>query len=68
MLKEYKCFRCGRVINRYNAIRLTKKLYGQNRYGVIRYQQFTPVDNYDFCPICYRIIEKTFEKWRKENE
>jgi hypothetical protein len=61
--KIYKCFRCGKVIDRYNAVRLTKKLY-----GVIRYQQFTPVDNFDFCPKCYRIIEKTFEKWRKENE
>lgn len=63
MLKIYRCIRCGKVLEKGKAIRLTKKLY-----GVTRYQQYTPVDNYDFCTDCFKRIEKTFKKWRKENE
>lgn len=63
MLRIYKCIRCGVTVDKTKAVRLTKKLY-----GVGRYQQFTPVDNFDFCPDCYKRIENTFKKWRKENE
>ena len=63
MSKIYKCIKCGKVLERGEPIRLTKKLY-----GIGRYQQYTPVDNFDFCTACYKKIENTFKKWRKENE
>lgn len=52
-MKTYKCCICNKELKE-KPIRLTKQ-----KYGIGKYKQYAPVENYDFCKECYR----TFNNW-----
>lgn len=59
MKKIYSCCICHKVLED-KPIRLTKK-----EYGIGKYKQYDPVENYDFCKKCYKVFENWLEKHKK---
>ena len=60
MKKIYKCTICHKELKD-KPIRLTKQEYG------IKYNQYSPVENYDFCNRCYKVFNNWIIK-HKEGE
>lgn len=58
MKKIYSCCICHKVLED-KPIRLTKEEYGAGKYN-----QYSPVANYDFCKECY----KKFDNWIKKHK
>lgn len=56
--KIYVCCICHKILEE-KPIRLTKQLY-----GIGRYNQYSPVANYDFCKKCYG----KFNAWIKKHD
>lgn len=64
--KIYKCFRCGKVLEKEKPIRFVKQMY-----GIAKYKQYAPLEHYDFCSDCYRLIQDKLDQMRdrrKANE
>lgn len=55
---QYYCCICHKEIKRH--FRLCKQ-----EFGIGKYKQYYPVNNYDFCDSCYAIFEKWLNKHRK---
>lgn len=60
MKKIYKCCICHKILEE-KPIRLVKQLYGVNKY-----KQYSPIENYDFCIGCYKIYEKWINKHKEQ--
>lgn len=58
---EYKCCICHKKLKRDDTIRLLKQIY-----GVGRYNQFYPVDKYDFCKRCYSKFDIWLNKHKED--
>lgn len=56
--KRYFCCICRKELINVKPIRLQER-----KYGVGRYQQYYPTDNYDFCEKCYKL----FLEWLEQN-
>ena len=61
-MKQYYCCICKKELEE-KPIRLVKQVY-----GVGRYNQFAPVDKWDFCKTCYERFNNWIKKHRRENE
>ena len=56
----YKCYRCRKTIKNIDTIRIVKQEYGVTRWG-----GHSKVDQYDFCPSCYEILNKWLMKYKR---
>ena len=56
MKKEYKCCICKKVLD-YKPIRLIRQ-----EYYCKKYNQYAPIERYDFCKECYDYIENYLVK------
>lgn len=59
-MKQYKCCICHRTL-REMPIRLLKQ-----EYGVGKYNQYSQVDKYDICKICYQKFDNWINKHKGE--
>ena len=61
-MKVYKCIICHKELD-YKPTRLVKQVYGAGRFN-----QFYPVEFYDFCEECFKRFSGWIKKNRREDE
>lgn len=61
MTKIYECCICHKETEEKSYIRIVKQLYGAGKYN-----QYYPVNHYDFCKSCYEKLNNWIKKHEKE--
>lgn len=61
-MKIYKCIICNKVLEE-KPIRLVKQIYGAGRYN-----QYHPIEHFDFCKKHFERFMNWINNHRRENE